>query len=327
MYNLENYKFPSLILLCSSVILVSSIRYFNEKETFNKINKNYKTANSEEKIILDELKVYPDCLSKSFSQNKKKKILLIIGGFRDAPNMWINFENYLQLNNIDYLIPRITGFARSYFQFNIKWHDWVLTIMDQINILQNLYEEIDILGFSTGCNIALYVSQFNWKCKINNLILSSPNLIANKEDKIFKSILTSNIGELFFSIVYPICHRPYESRTKRKNNKILKSNLKSKVFYEKNFPLYSACEMWKFQDILPSCINCNKIIVIKPNNDKVIGDIDLQINLIYSKYNLQSELINIPSPINSHLRVGHNIFTSPDIILRDVYNQIDSYLK
>lgn len=327
MYYFDNYKFSTLILLVSSVVIVGSMRYINEKETFNKINKNYKIMNSDENKILEQLKVYPDCLSRSFSFNKKKRIVLIIGGFRDAPNLWHKFEYYLQKNQIDYVIPRITGFGRSYFQFGIKWQDWVLTIMDQISILQNLYDEIDILGFSTGCNIALYVSQFSWNCKINNLILSSPNLIENKGDQIFKKILTSTLGSTFFSITYPVCHRPYESRVKKNKQKSLKSTLKSKVFYEKNFPLYSAVEMWKFQDILPSELNCNNIIIIKPNNDRVIGDIDLQKQLIFNKYNKKSVIINIPSAINSHLSVGHNVFTGPDIVIKDVYNQINSYLK
>lgn len=326
MYSLDNYKFSSLILLCGSVILFGSMRYFNEKETFNKINKNYKWLESNDKKILDELKVYPDCLSRSFSITKKKKILLLIGGFRDTPNIWDKFEFYLKNNNIDYVIPRITGFGRSYFQFKIEWRDWVLSIMDQISILQHLYHQIDILGFSTGCNIALYVSQFNWKCKINNIILSSPNLIANNGDKLFKNILTSSFGLSLCNLLYPICHRPYVSRVKKNSKNNMKSNLKSKVFYEKNFPVYSAGEMWKFQDVKPDKIICENIIVIKPNNDRVIGDIDLQRKLILSEYNKNTELINIPSFSSNDIKVGHNVFNSSSIIIDDVFKQIKDYI-
>ena len=326
----SNYKIPSIILLSASLIsliTINTLKYFNEKETFNKINSNYKNLSSNQKTILNQLKLYPDNLSRGFSSEKKKKILLIIGGFRDTPSMWLMMEKYFKDNKIDYVIPRITGFGRTYFQFNIFWEDWVLSIMDEISILQNLYQEINILGFSTGCNIALYVSQFKWNCKINNLILSSPNLIANKGDQIFKNILTSYLGSKFFHLVYPICHRPYESRVKKTKDINSKKKNCFTIFYEKNFPTYGATEMWKFQDILPKTINCNNLIVVKPNNDKVIGDIDSQINLLYKTFGKNSKLINIPSNKDSEIKVGHNIFNSKDVILNDFFYQIKEYIN
>lgn len=337
MININNCKFP-LILLVGSVVLIRIIRYLNEKETFNKINLNYRNLNFNDKTMINQLKIYPDNLSRSFTEKKKNRVVLIVGGFRDTPKLWSKLEEYLQKSNIDYVIPRLMGFGRTYFQFNVNWQDWVISVMDELSILQNLYEQVDILGFSTGCNIGLYVSQFKWNCKINNIILSSPNFIPSPSDRIFKLILRSFILSNFFMNVYPVCHRPYEGRIKKdkfreENNKDNKfreraeSCPKTNIFFEKNFPLYSAVQMWIFQDILPKKINCNKIVIVKPNNDKIIGDIEEQKRLLIEKYNKPTNLINIPSNPNLNVKVGHNILNASDNILEDYYNQIYHHLK
>ena len=268
--NNNNNKFILLIsffiAITASVTTTRIIKYMNEKETFDNINENYKNLNNEDKKIIEELQIYPDNFSRSYSNNKKEKLLFIISGFRDTPRMWENLEVILKENKIDYVIPRITGFGRTYFQYDIKWNDWVISIMEHLYILQNLYQEINILGFSTGCNIAFYISQYKWNCKINNMILCSPNFVINPKDQIYKWLLSVPGISHFFLTVYPVCHRPYESRIKKNRNSLYPK--KCHIFYEKNFPLTSAIEMWKFQDILPINTYANNIVMIKANNDK-----------------------------------------------------------
>ena len=313
-----------IFLFLGCYIITRVMKYYNEKESFDAINQNYQDINDEEKKIISQLQIYPDNFSRSYASNKKEKILLIISGFRDTPKMWENLETILKENKIDYVIPRINGFGRTYFQYNIKWNDWVVSIMEHLSVLQNLYHEVDILGFSTGCNIGFYLSQFKWNCKINNMIFCSPNFVVNSGDKIYKSLLVLPILSEFFQIVYPVCHRPYESRLKKSN----KSSKKKKfIFYEKNFPLISAIEMWKFQDILPTNCCAKKIVIVKANNDKLIGKISLQKEIIEKITKENIDVIHIPSDPNSKILVGHNITNSSEEILFDFYNQIEILIK
>lgn len=320
-----NYKYISIGIIITSIITVKVIEYLNEKETFDKINKNYKSLDAASNILINQLYIYPDNMSRSYTSKKRKKVLLLISGFRDTPKMWIKLENFLQSNNIDYVIPRINGFGRSKFQFNTYWQDWVLSIMEEVSILQNMYDEINILGFSTGCNIALYISQFNWNCKINNLILTAPNLVVNKGDSIYKSILSSTILSNLVLLFYPICHRPYESRVEKKNDN-KKSNLKYNIFYEKYFPVYSAIEMWKLQDILPKKFMGKYITIIKANNDRVIGDINEQNKFLQDLYHININIKCVPSSDKLGFKVGHNIFNSHHLIISDFYDQIKNLI-
>ena len=314
MINLFNNNRPLLFFLSASLILINFIKYRNQKETFNRINKDYSEDDMKNDVMINQLKIYPDNLSRSYCKIKKEKILLIISGFRDTPKMWNKFENYLKFNEIDYIIPRIDGFGRSKFQYNLEWSDWVLSIMDEMAILQNLYNQVDILGFSTGCNIGLYISQFKWNCKVNNILMAAPNFLPNKGDIIFKNCFRNNFLAYLFTLIYPVCHRPYESRLNKSNkNKI--NNSKNNIFYEKNFPSYSAIQMWKFQDILPKKFNGSKIIMIKANNDKMVGDVEEQKLLIEKKLNIDVKLLKIPSRKDCNLKVGHNIFNCHDIII------------
>lgn len=325
MINLYNYNRSFLLFISTSLILINFIKYRNQYETFTRINKGYAKDDTQTQTMINQLKIYPDNLSRSYCSYKKDKILLIISGFRDTPKMWFKLEKYLKTNHINFVIPRINGFGRSEFQFDIKWSDWVLSIMDELSILQNLYHQVDILGFSTGCNIALYISQFKWNCKINNIIMAAPNFLPNKGDIIFKNIFKINFISYLFTFIYPVCHRPYESRLSNIKKKKIK-NTKNNIFYEKNFPSYSAIEMWKFQDILPTNFNGNKIIMIKANNDKIVGNVEEQKLLIEKNLKLSVELLNLPSNENSNLKVGHNIFNSDDIVIYQFFYMIKKYI-
>ncbi len=307
-----------------SCLIVSRItKYLNEKESFDQINQNYQDIDDESKKIINQLQIYPDNFSRSYSTNKKEKVLLIISGFRDTPKMWERMEIIFKQNKIDYVIPRINGFGRTFFEYDNKWNNWVITIMEHMNVLQNLYEQVNIIGFSTGCNIGFYISQFNWNCKINNMIFCCPNFVINPGDLIYKTLLKLPIISHFFLIVYPVCHRPYESRLKKSNKK--NSIKKFNIFYEKNFPLSSAIEMWRFQDVLPSKSLSENVVIVKANNDKLIGDINQQKALIENITKKNINIINIPSK-NTNKLVGHNIFNSSDDILDDFYKQIINFI-
>ena len=245
------------IILCSlvgfSVIAISCrlFRNYCSYTTFKLIDQGYENLDEGDKKKKEELKIYPDSFSKSFSITKKKKIFLIISGFRDTPKMWNDFEKILKDNNIDYIIPRMYGFGRTFYQYETEWKDWVISVMDCLSIIQNFYDEVNILGYSTGAIIAMYISQFNWKCKINNVMLCCPNLMGSKVVEKYKMLYKIPILNRLVLMFYPVCFRPYTSNLSFKD---------CKFFFEYYVPSNSAFQMWKLQDKkLPKKLNLENI--------------------------------------------------------------------
>jgi len=307
----------TVVLLGSKII---SIR--NKKITFDRLEKIYPNNN----LIQQKLNLYQNSLPIYYTPVKKQRICLLISGFRDIPYMWNNFTKYLRQDNIDFIIPRINGFGRTYFQQNIEWKDWIISVMETMSILQDMYYEIDIIGFSTGCNIAVYISQFDWKCNIRNIILTSPNFSVHSKEQIYKTILNIPIISDLIIYLYPVTQKPIKRRRKYAGNLIDKSYRNN--LYESSFPTYSVKELWKLQNVLPNKIKANNIILIKPNNDQVVGDYSKQQNIIETIYNKNINVINIPpNEDDDKIKIGHDIFNISEDVTFYTYNQLINYIK
>ena len=310
----------SLLGLVGIAISCRLFRNYCSNITFKLIDEGYENLEKGDKKKKEELKIYPDSFSKSFSVAKKKKIFLIISGFRDTPKMWNDFEEILKENNIDYIIPRMYGFGRTFYQYETEWKDWVISVMDCLSVIQNFYEEVNILGYSTGAIIAMYISQFKWKCQINNVILCCPNLMGSKTVEKYKMLYKLPILNSLILTFYPVCFRPYTTNLSFKD---------CKFFFEYYVPSNSAFQMWKFQDEeLPDELYLNNIVIVKANNDKIVEDGEIQRNMLEKTYNAKIDLKIIPSKESDRgkMKVSHNMFTINNYILNDIYGQIKEYL-
>ncbi len=295
--------------------------------TFKKINYLYKQKEQWEK----DLNIYSISLSKFFiSGPKKKKCILLIGGYKDIPYVWNEFEKYLIQDKIDFYAPRTCGNGRTFFQI-VDWKDWVITYLEAIKILEEQYETIDIIGFSTGAVIAVYLTQFKYKCTINNLFLCAPFLLCKKDffiDCVFGQNIISKILNKFFCWTYRF-------RPKTKNQ--FKGYRDT---YNDYYSINDYCEM--FGDVLmenilfdfikfrPQSMFVNNVVIIYPNDDNIIGNINEQKNIIekvFTKKNI--DVISIPS-YNYHnknlsINSGHLMFKEKPEIIQDVYLNIKKH--
>ena len=92
---ISNKFIITISIFSISYVILSIIHYMflrkNTKKTFDRLNKIF----SGNKICKD-LQIYNASIPiYSFNHEKKDKVLLLIGGYRDIPNMWYNYVKYL----------------------------------------------------------------------------------------------------------------------------------------------------------------------------------------------------------------------------------------
>ena len=342
-----NFNPMSVITGCLLISLglggLSVVYYRNYccHSTFKYIDLNYKKKEDWE----HELEIYSISMPRFYTvELKKKKCILLISGYKDIPFVWNEFEKYLIADGFDFFAPRTHGNGRSFFQI-VNWKDWIITYLEAIYILQEQYETIDIIGFSTGVVIAIYLSQFKYKCKINNIFCCSPFLL--HQDYLSIKVLFSQ--NLFSILLNRLCSWTLRFHPKSRGKYI--------GFRDTNHPTHSVndyCEifgdletettLFEFvKNFKPQQINANKVIILYPNEDTIIGDIDEQHKIISSIFsNGPVDLITIPSYLDlpnfeykyyNHLPLplqlpqicGHVMFKEHPEIIKNVYANIKKY--
>ena len=289
--------------------------------TFNRLDNLFpRILNWEE-----DLKIYSIAMPKFFTKNIKKKCVLLISGYRDIPYIWSEIIPYFEKDNIDYYAPRTHGNGRSFFQ-DVEPDDWVITYIEAIYMLQNMYEEIDIIAFSTGSVIALYLSQFNFKCKINNIILCAPFLLKNEtftDYLVFNSYFSYIINPLLNFIV------SFRIKTPEIGFKYVRDThnheLAQNDFYELCGFIKLETKLIKFNNLRPKCINANNITILHANDDQIIGDIYKQGDIIYNIFKKDINIISIPS--DSNLKCGHVMFKEKPDIIKNIYSHFYNIIK
>lgn len=287
----------------------------------------------------DELKIYSISMPKFYiSSIKKPKCILLIGGFKDIPYIWDEFEKYLINDKIDYYAPRTCGNGRTFFQ-TVDWRDWVITYMEALYLLQEQYETVDIIGFSTGAVIAVYLTQFKYKCKINNLFLCAPFLTNKKYlsiDISFGSNIFSKIINRLF--VWTLRYRPKSA----KKFKGLRATHNEYYSINDYCEIFSDVEMetilFDFIKFRPDALYAENVVILHPNDDNIIGDINEQIKIIEKVYksNKKIQSISIPSYLNNinlndnivnklPTKSGHIMFKEKPEIIKDIYMNIKKY--
>ena len=79
--------------------------------------------------------------------------------------MWEKMEIIFKKNKIDYIIPRINGFGRTFFEYDNKWNNWVITIMEHMKFYKICMNKL-IFRFSTGCNMVFIYHNLNGIVKL-----------------------------------------------------------------------------------------------------------------------------------------------------------------
>ena len=334
----SNYHNITFITL-SIITIGCTICYYRNmcrKITFDNINKNYKKKYEWE----NELDIYAISMPMFFTNvPKKKKCLLLIGGYKDIPYVWDHISKLLISDGIDFYAPRTHGNGRSFFQ-NTNWKDWVITYLEAIYILQEQYESIDIISFSTGTVIALYLAQYNYKCKINNIFLCAPFFL-NKPSTSIKLFFSTNIFSYFINRIYAWTFR-FHPKSKSKyagyrdtNNSFNSINDYCEIFGD----LETETTLFDFIKFRPKCINASNVIILYPNDDDIIGDINEQHKIVSDIFYKLIDLITIPSYLstlnldnldnldNLPKKCGHVMFKEYSEIVLDVYHIIIKYIK
>ena len=323
---ISNKFIITIAIFSISYVILSIIHYMflrkNTKKTFDRLNKIF-SGNK----ICEDLKIYNASIPiYNFNHEKKDKVLLLIGGYRDIPNMWYNYVKYLDENKIDYYAPRTIGNGRTFFQKKVRWNDWVLTYFEAMIILSKIYKKIELVGFSTGCNISVYLASLDWKtierydssCKINNMILLSPNFQVNDKHVVYKNLLQNSFVYHMLNFILPVADKPNYDKNKEIDLKYTKDI--NKIYYERSIYLESLRELWRFSDILPENIYTKDIYIFYGDSDNVVGNFRIQrkkIESIYSKKIKSYKLTNC----------GHNLINEHPNIRLTLFNKINSIIK
>jgi hypothetical protein len=313
-----------MYLIIISIAIIFIIRYIYKiyciRLNFNRLDTYFPRTLKWE----NDLKIYKNAMPIFKTNHKKKRCLLLIGGYKDIPYVWDELIRYLDILKIDYYAPRTFGTGRTFFQDSTP-ADWTITYLEAIKILENQYEIIDIMALSAGCIIALYLSEFNYKCKINNIILCAPYLL-EKPSLLTDLIFSSNISFFLDNLIRIIM--PYRIKTRTNGmhcvRNIYDENNAKLDFYDIVSYYETDRLLFKFKDIRLSQINANNIIILFTPNDHVIGDIYKQKNIIEMIYNKNIKMIQIPSKEN--ILCGHVMIKESSQIIIDIIHNIKDYL-
>lgn len=337
--NIKNNYLAFALISGFSLIGLGLIYYRNycHHHTFKKINNNFKQDERWEK----ELDIYSISMPKFFvSGLKKPKCVLLIGGYKDIPYVWEEFEKYLIGDRIDFYAPRTCGNGRSFYQI-VDWKDWVITYMEAMYVLQEQYETVDIIGFSTGAVIAVYITQFKFKCKVGNLFLCAPFLTNNKYlsiDITFGSNIFSKIFNRLY--VWTLRFRPKSICGKFKGYRDTYNDYHSVNDYCEIFgDVAMETILFEFIKFRPKSMYVSNVVILYPNDDNIIGNIDEQANIVGQVYRSDKPItiISIPSYLDDNnltpdikntlpKKSGHLMFKEKKEIIQDVYSNIKKYL-
>lgn len=336
-FNLVNMEKKNTIMLESILTMISFGLgiYFYRKycyyHTFKKINDKFEQKELWEK----ELEIYSISMPKFYiSGFKKPKCVLLIGGYKDIPHVWEEFEKYLIKDKIDFYAPRTYGTGRSFYQI-VNWKDWVITYMEALHVLQEQYETVDIIGFSTGAVIAVYLTQFEYKCKINNLFLCAP-FLTNKKYLSIDITFGSNIFSKIFNklFVWTFRFRP-KLISKFKGYRDTYNDFHSMNDYCEIFgDVLMETVLFDFIKFRPKTMYVSNVVFLYPNDDSIIGDIGEQKNIVSKVFTKKTiDVIQIPSYLNNletkqqnlPTKSAHLMFKENPKIIQDIYSNIKKY--
>lgn len=292
-----------------------------------------------------DLSIYKPSLPFSYTSKKKSRCILLISGYRDTPYLWNLYVEKLKRHEIDFYAPRTHSKGRSYFQ-KTSYKDWILTYFETLSLLENQYDNIDIIALSAGSFIATYISQFEYKCNINNIFLCSPYLCVKNDfiynlfykTKLFPFIdfLMNHFINLFLKFRIKFPGPGYISVRNIYNYENMKNDYFECVSCYRNDNEVFKMLRLKINKILLQ----GDIYILYNQTDFVIPDIKKQVKYLYDneiieKKGIGVEIIHIPKPDSPKeknkycidKRCGHVMFKESDKILEEIDETIFSRLN
>ncbi len=314
-----------ILLSLGITFLIGRQYYYNFcfRKTFDRLDELFPRKLEWEQ----DLEIYSVALPKFYTSYKKKKCVLFISGYRDTPYVWENITKYFIQNNIDFYAPRTFGKGRSFFQ-NAEPNDWVITYLEAITILQEQYEEIDIIAFSTGCVIALYLTQYKFKCKISNLILCAPFLIRAPSPLLYW-VFDSPISWIINPIMNWVCPLRYKVATKYTYPRDINFDEHGRTdYYELAGYFELETKLMEFKKFRPKNILVDNVVIFYPNDDQIIGDIQEQRNILEKIWGNPIPIITIPNygDISLPRKCGHVMFKEHPRIIRNIFDNLTQFI-
>ena len=294
-----NFKY---IIFCSFFYVARHL-YFSYLLEFN-LYKHIKFLQN------TDLKIHTSSLT-AFGNNYKKNrhCVLLISGFKDTPLVWHEFTKLLDKANITWFSPRMAGCGRTFYQI-VNSEDWFLTYFEAMKILENLFDEVTVIGFSTGCVIAskLLDTELKWKCTINKFIMLNPFFM--KQDNIPNFIVSNYYTNFILSLFFPFIPKTitYPFTTVRDT-----FNVNELDYYENIYNVNELFQLFEFINFRPKSINSKSIVIIYSTHDFVIGNIDEQFKIFN---NIHNNVKLVKCPIES----GHVILKENSDVLQFLFN-------
>lgn len=296
-----------------------------------------------------DLSIYKPSLPFSYTSKKKSRCILLISGYRDTPYLWNLYVKKLEKHGVDFYAPRTHSKGRSYFQ-RTSYKDWILTYFEALCWLENQYDNVDIIALSAGSFIATYISQFKYKCNINNIFLCSPYLCVRNDffynlfykTKLFPFVdfLINHFLALFLRFRIKIPDPGHISVRNIYNHENMRSD-----YFE-----YVSCYRSDNELLKMLRLKINKILlkgdiyILYNKTDLVIPDVEKQVKYLYDNEIIEEkekgigvEIIHIPKPDSPKQKkeycpdkkCGHVMFKESDKILEEIdetiFSRLDSF--
>ena len=182
----------------------------------------------------------------------------------------------------------------------------------------------------------MYLSSIKWgdienydqQCKINNLILLSPNFLSNPKHLTYKKCINSKVFYKLITFLYPISVKPIpDKKTKCEIDIQYKKDI-DKIYYERSILVESLKEVWEFCDLLPETVDVNNVYMIYGNKDNVVGNFKKQKKILEGITNTRTS-----STLTIHnyklLNASHNILNEHPLIRYTLFSKLKEilYLK
>lgn len=320
----KNKNFQILLPITVSILILRGWYYnYCKRKTFDRLDNLFPRKLEWER----DLDIYSVSLPKYFTKIKKQKCILLISGYRDIPYVWNDLVKYFISNGLDFYAPRTFGKGRSFFQYS-EPNDWIITYLEALTILQEQYEEVNIIGFSTGCVIALYLTQFKFKCKISNLILCAPFLLRTHNllhYLFFDSPVSWIIGPIF-SWLSPLRYKIASKYTYPRDINFDENGRTD--FYELAGDLFLERKLMEFKKFRPKRILVDNIVIFYPNDDQIIGDIQEQRIILENIWKNPIPIITIPNhgDISMPSKCGHVMFKEHPRIVSNIFDNLSQFI-
>lgn len=321
---LKNKKLFLFLPIGISLLFARNYYYnFCIRKTFERLDELFPRKLEWEK----ELDIYSVALPKFYTSSKKKKCVLLISGYRDVPYVWSNISKYFIENQIDFYAPRTWGKGRTFFQ-NSDPKDWVITYLEALTILQEQYEQVDIIGFSTGCVIALYLTQFQFKCRISNLILCAPFLI-RADNTVYYWIFDSPIAWIINPIINWLFPLRYKVASKYTYPRDVNFDEHGRTdYYELAGHFELETKLMKFKNFRPKRIFADNVVILYPNDDQIIGNIQEQKRIVENVWDNPVPIIVIPNygDISLPNKCAHVMFKEHPRIVKNIWDNLTQFI-